>query len=78
MKCPHCNGTGELNAPNFGNLVLAARQASGLTQQEAADRAAVSRGQFANIETGRTDVPIKTLLRIADALGVSAKDLIPS
>ena len=76
MKCPHCNGSGEL-AATFGALVKQARQAKNLTQQDAAERAGMSRGQLANIETDRTDVPLKTLLRLAEGLGVSAKDLVP-
>jgi transcriptional regulator with XRE-family HTH domain len=76
MKCPHCNGTGEL-AATFGALVKAARDNAGLTQQAVAERAGLSRPQLANIETDRTDVPLKTLQRIATALDVPAKDLIP-
>lgn len=48
-----------------------------MTQLELASRAAISRAQIANLETDRTDVPVKTLLRIADALGVPARDLMP-
>lgn len=77
MKCPHCEGSGILEAPTFGALVIAARKAAGLTQHEVASRSAISRGQLANIETDRTDVPLKTLQRIADALGISAKELVP-
>jgi transcriptional regulator with XRE-family HTH domain len=77
VKCPHCDGTGQLNEATFGALVIQARMAAGLTQHEAAMKAAISRGQLANIETDRTDVPLKTLLRIAEALGVEPKDLLP-
>lgn len=77
MKCPHCDGSGELADPSFGALLMVARKAAGLTQHELAAKAALSRGQLANIETDRTDVPIKTLQRLADALGIHARDLIP-
>lgn len=77
MKCPHCEGTGELSKPTFGAMVIVARKGAGLTQHELAMKAALSRGQLANIETDRTDVPIKTLLRLADALGIPAKELLP-
>jgi transcriptional regulator with XRE-family HTH domain len=77
MKCPHCAGTGQLEHATLGALVIEARKAAGLTQHELAMKAAISRGQLANIETDRTDVPIKTLLRIADGLGISAKELMP-
>ncbi len=76
MKCPHCNGTGELDA-TFGALVKSKREDAGRTQQSVADAAGMSRAQLANIETDRTDVPLRTLLRIADALGISAKELVP-
>ena len=77
MKCPHCDGTGVLDAPTFGALVLAARNARGMTQHELSAQAGLSRGQIANIETGRTDAPLSTLTRIATALGVSMNDLVP-
>lgn len=77
MKCPHCAGTGVLEHPTFGAMVMEARKAAGLTQHELAAKSAISRGQLANIETDRTDVPIRTLQRIADALGISAKELVP-
>ena len=76
MKCPHCNGTGAIVA-GLGDQVLAARRAKNLTQAELANRAGLGRAQIANIEAGRTDVPTKTLIRIADALGVRAGDLLP-
>lgn len=66
-----------LSEPSFGAMIIVARKAAGMTQHELAMRAGISRGQLANIETDRTDVPLKTLGRIADALGVSAKDLLP-
>ncbi len=76
MKCPHCNGTGEMSA-TMGALIKARREELNRTQLVVSERAGVSRAQLANIESDRTDVPVKTLQRIADALEVSAKDLIP-
>ena len=79
IACPHCGGTGKL-APEqvtLGAKVLIARRAAGLTQLELAAAAMMSRGQLANIETDRTDVPTKTLMRLADALHVKAGDLLP-
>ena len=77
MKCPHCNGTGELQETTTGALVVAHRKACGMTQNELAMAAGVSRGQIANIETDRTDIPLKTLMRIANALSISMKELVP-
>lgn len=77
MKCPYCDGRGELKDATFGMLVTIARKNAGLTQHDLSVRAALSRGQIANIETDRTDVPLKTVQRLADAIGISAKELIP-
>ena len=77
MKCPHCDGTGELENITFGALIIARRKLAGMTQAELAEKAVITRGQIANIETDRSDIPLKTLARIADALGCSMKDLVP-
>ncbi|HEX3412852.1 MAG TPA: helix-turn-helix transcriptional regulator [Stellaceae bacterium] len=77
MRCPHCNGTGELNAPHYGDLVHAMRRAKNMTQQDLGEKAGISRAQIANMEAGRTDIPLKTLSRIAAALECSMKDLVP-
>lgn len=77
MKCPHCEGTGELADPGLGALMMARRKKLGMTQAEVADKAALGRAQIANIEGGRTDVPTKTLIRIAEALNCRPGDLLP-
>jgi len=77
MKCPHCNGTGDLESLTIGGCVLAARRAASMTQQEVAEKALISRAQIANLETDRTDMPIKTLMRVAAAIGCPLKDLVP-
>lgn len=76
MKCPYCGGTGEL-AATMGAMIRSARETKGLTQLEIANGAGLSRTQITNIELDRTDVPTKTLMRIAQALGVRAGDLLP-
>jgi transcriptional regulator with XRE-family HTH domain len=54
-----------------------AREAAGLTQEDAARRARVgSRQRWNDIEHGRRNISLDTLDRIAAALGVSAKDLL--
>lgn len=77
MKCPHCNGTGQLEHVTIGSCVLAARRKVGITQQELSEKSGLSRGQIANLETDRTDLSIKALMRVAQALGVPAGDLLP-
>jgi transcriptional regulator with XRE-family HTH domain len=76
MKCPYCNGSGEL-AATMGAMIRQSREEKGLTQLEVANGAGLSRTQITNIELDRTDVPTKTLMRIAQALGVRAGDLLP-
>lgn len=75
MKCPYCNGAGEMKA-TFGSLLLHHRKNAGLTQQDVAAAAGVTRAQIANLEADRSDVPLTTLLRLAAALNVEAKDLV--
>ena len=79
MKCPHCNGTGELAAEAIhpGALLLAQRKARDMTQAALATLIGMSRTQIANIEIGRSDMPLKTLAKFALALGVSMKELVP-
>lgn len=77
MKCPHCNGTGELAVFGIGDLVKAHRQGAKLTQEELSERAGLSRAQIANIEAGRSDIPVKTLMRLAEGIGCKAGELLP-
>jgi transcriptional regulator with XRE-family HTH domain len=77
MDCPHCNGTGEVSDPGLGTLMTARRKALGLTQAEVSAKCGLGRAQIANIEGGRTDVPTKTLIRIAEALSCRPGDLLP-
>jgi transcriptional regulator with XRE-family HTH domain len=79
VKCPHCNGTGEiaLAEATVGDMILAARKARQMTQEKLAGSVGLSRAQIANIEAGRSDVPLKTLARFADALGTTMRDLVP-
>jgi len=51
------------------------RYAKGLTQQELADAAGISRDAYRNIETGRSDPKISTLRSIAKALDAEIDDL---
>lgn len=52
------------------------RIAKGLTQHALSKRAGLSRSSIVNIEAGRQDIPIKTLARIADGLGIPLGELV--
>lgn len=79
IKCPHCNGSGtiELAEATVGDMILGARNANNMTQQTLAQKVGLSRAQIANIEGGRSDVPLKTLARFAAALDCTMRDLVP-
>ena len=79
MKCPTCNGTGEIatTSAHVGLMICAARNQAKMTQEELASKVGRSRPQIANIEAGRSSFDIKMLSMFADALGVPAKELIP-
>ena len=79
MKCPHCDGTGTLalEAVTVGDMIMAMRKGKKLTQEDLARRVSLSRAQIANLEVGRSDMPLKTLKRFASALECSMRDLIP-
>ena len=53
------------------------RKSLKLTQQELASKVGLSRAQIANVEAGRSDMPLSTLKRYADAFGCTMKDLVP-
>lgn len=58
----------------IGNSVRAARRAAGLTQQELADRASVSRPTLEKLENGRsTEIGVALLARILGALDLTLR-----
>ena len=79
MRCPYCDGTGEIvpDGVTVGALILSTRKVRGWTQEDLAARVGFSRAQIANIESGKSDMPIKSLKRFADAFGCHMRDLIP-
>jgi transcriptional regulator with XRE-family HTH domain len=53
------------------------RQKKGISQMELSLRSNMSQSFIANIEKGKKQPSVLTLLRIADALGVNAQDFFP-
>lgn len=79
LKCPYCAGTGILigEEATIGARILFHRKAAGLSQQDLASLVGRSRPQVANIEAGRTDMPVSLLRAFATALNVKASELVP-
>lgn len=79
VKCPHCDGTGRMamERASVGDMIQVQRKKAGLTQEQLCEKVLLSRAQIANIEGGRSDIPTKKLLLFAEALGCSARDLLP-
>lgn len=79
MKCPYCDGFGEVTAEmiGLGGIILAARKKAGITQGQLAEMVGISRTQITAIEGGRSGVPIESLRAYAKALNISPLDLIP-
>lgn len=79
FTCPYCNGTGKLDGDqaHVGARILFFRQAANITQQELASKVGRSRPQIANIESGRTDIPVSLLRTFADALNCKPSELVP-
>ena len=59
-----------MQAQLIANTILTARKRAGFTQQEAADRAKVSRSYYADVERGRYTPSIKLLSRLGTILSI--------
>ena len=60
----------------LGERIRNARTALGLTQERLAEIASLSTSHMSNIETGTTRVSLNTVVRLANALGVSTDHLL--
>lgn len=59
----------------LGERIRALRKSAGLTQEQLAEKVNVSVNFIGNAERGESAASVKTLRRIAKALGVSLKEL---
>ena len=59
-----------------GNRIREMRLASGLTQQEVADRAGITQNAVFRIEGGETNPQLATLQQISSALGCSVREIV--
>lgn len=63
---------------HIGVVVKARRKKLGLTQEDLAGKLGISRGSLANIETGRQNILVHQLYRMAASLGLAPTDLLPA
>jgi len=68
--CPYCKGTGLIEA-TLAVRLTALRQAKGVTQDEVAQGAGISRSQVANLERSRGDPSIPALIKLAAYFNVT-------
>ena len=59
-----------LNLQETGRNIKEIREAKGLSQEKAAEKANISRTRWQEIEYGCKNITIETLRRMAEALGV--------
>lgn len=60
----------------IGQNIKRIREKKGITQIDLAYECGFEKGNMSRIEAGRTNPTIKTLAKIAEALGVSITDII--
>ncbi len=62
---------------SLGKRIRRFRKKVGLTQEELAEKVHVSTTHVGLVETGKRRVSLKTLQRVASALDVKVRDLLP-
>ena len=66
----------ELDYKAIGKRIKIARIGLDLTQEQLADKVSLSPTHMSNVETGTTKVSLTTIVKIANALGVTVDDLL--
>ncbi|KXA43087.1 MULTISPECIES: helix-turn-helix domain-containing protein [Staphylococcus] len=59
----------------FGQNIKQIRKQRNLTQKQLADQIEISQSYLSDIESGRKNLSIKTVKKLADSLGLSVTDL---
>ena len=60
----------------IGNKLYSFRKTAGKTQEELAEAASVSGRTYADIERGKTNMRVETLLKICAALNITPDDIL--
>lgn len=59
--------------------IVEARKKLGLTQKELAEKTGIAQGDISKLETGNSNPSLRTLIRLADGMGMQLKvELSPS
>ncbi len=61
----------------FGNRLREVREKVGVSQEKLADLAQLHRTYVSSVERGKRNISLQNIERLAHALGVSLKDLMP-
>ena len=64
------------NSRNFGIVISRLRTAKGMSQEQLSGLAGISRSHLAMLENGRKTARLDTLWKLAEALDVTADELI--
>lgn len=62
----------------LGKQIAAVRRAQGLSAERLSERMGFSVGYLRRVETGRQNLTIRSIVKFADALGVTFWDLVSS
>ena len=73
--CPYCKGTGKIEA-TFASRLVSLRSAKGVTQQDVSLAIGLSRPQIANLEIGRGEPSVTTLINLASYFDCSTDYLL--
>lgn len=78
MKCPRCNGSGEIKMGNKLNEKLAyLREVNGLSLREVSKKIDIPNVTIHHIETGRSKNPsVYTVAKLAKVYGISLDELL--
>lgn len=67
-----------LRGEAYGEMLIAARRAAGLTQVEVAKRVGVAQSTFSKWEAGESDLQAIHIRPLAKALGLALDDVVPA
>jgi len=75
LKNPEFKAEYDALEPEFAivHAMIEARNSSGLTQQQLSERTGIAQGDISKIENGNANPSLRTLKRLAEAMGMKLK-----